>query len=59
SSVASGSGAIGPAIGATLATAAGYPSVFLATGAILAASGFGIAMFVRRPKMGPSSSSSA
>jgi DHA1 family multidrug resistance protein-like MFS transporter len=55
SSVASGSGAIGPAIGATLATAIGYSSVFLATGMILAASGIGIAMFVRRPRLGRTS----
>lgn len=38
SSVASASGALGPAIGATLATSSGYNSVFIATGSILAIS---------------------
>jgi DHA1 family multidrug resistance protein-like MFS transporter len=47
SSIASGSNALGPAIGASIALAAGFGPVFLATAGIMAAAGIGIAAFVR------------
>jgi MFS transporter, DHA1 family, multidrug resistance protein len=46
--VASASGAIGPAIGASIAVGLGYGEVFIATGAILALSGLSTAAFGRR-----------
>jgi hypothetical protein len=46
--VASASGAIGPAIGASIAVGLGYGAVFFATGAILAVAGLSTAVFARR-----------
>jgi MFS transporter, DHA1 family, multidrug resistance protein len=46
--VAAASGAIGPAIGATIAMGAGYGAVFIATGAVLLSSGLATAIFSRR-----------
>jgi MFS transporter, DHA1 family, multidrug resistance protein len=48
SSISSGSNALGPAIGASIAAAAGYGSVFIGTGIILAIAGASIALFVRK-----------
>lgn len=48
SSISSGSNALGPAIGASIAAATGYGSVFIGTGIILALAGTSIAFFVRR-----------
>ncbi|HPE89255.1 MAG TPA: MFS transporter [Spirochaetia bacterium] len=48
SSMSSAGAALGPAVGATLATVAGYPSVFFATSAILGAIGFAVAASTRR-----------
>jgi DHA1 family multidrug resistance protein-like MFS transporter len=50
SSIASGSNALGPVIGATIALAAGYGPVFLTTAGIMAAAGIAIAVFVRSGK---------
>ena len=47
SSIASGSNAVGPVIGASIALAAGFGAVFLTTAGILAAAGIAIALFVR------------
>jgi DHA1 family multidrug resistance protein-like MFS transporter len=47
SSIASGSNALGPVIGASIAVAAGYGPVFLATAGIMAAAGIAITVFVR------------
>jgi MFS transporter, DHA1 family, multidrug resistance protein len=49
--VASASGAIGPAIGASIAVGLGYGAVFVATGAILAVAGLSTGISVRK---GPS-----
>ncbi len=46
--MSSAGAALGPAVGATLATVAGYPSVFFATSAILGAIGFAVAASMRR-----------
>lgn len=46
--VASASGALGPAIGTTIALGAGYGAVFIATGAVLLVSGLAAAGFSRR-----------
>ncbi len=50
SSIASGSNALGPAIGASIAVAAGYASVFLTTAVILAVAGVSILLFIRGPR---------
>jgi DHA1 family multidrug resistance protein-like MFS transporter len=47
SSMANIGAALGPAVGATLATVIGYPSVFFATSGILGAIGVGIAVSMR------------
>ena len=47
SSIASGSNALGPFIGASIAMTAGYGGVFLTTAGILAAAGIAITVFVR------------
>jgi MFS family permease len=54
SSIAAISGALGPAIGASLAIAAGYGSVFLATSVILAVAGLGILLLVTGAQRQPS-----
>jgi DHA1 family multidrug resistance protein-like MFS transporter len=54
SAIASGSNALGPVIGASVALAAGYGPVFLATAGITAAAGIGIAAFVRTTRRAPS-----
>jgi len=46
-SIASGSNALGPVIGASIAMAAGYGAVFLTTAGILGAAGVVITLFVR------------
>jgi DHA1 family multidrug resistance protein-like MFS transporter len=48
SSISSASNAIGPVLGASLATTLGYGSIFTATGLILAAAGLGIGLLIRR-----------
>ena len=50
SAIASGSNALGPLIGASIALAADYGAVFLTTAGILAAAGLSIGMFVRVPR---------
>jgi MFS transporter, DHA1 family, multidrug resistance protein len=47
SSIASGSNALGPVIGASIAMSAGFTAVFLATAAVLAAAGASIIAFLR------------
>jgi DHA1 family multidrug resistance protein-like MFS transporter len=47
SSIASGSNALGPVIGASIAMSAGFGAVFLTTAGILAAAGAGIMFFIR------------
>jgi DHA1 family multidrug resistance protein-like MFS transporter len=47
SAIASGSNALGPVIGVSIAVSAGYASVFLSTAGILAAAGVAIMIFVR------------
>jgi len=47
SAIASGSNALGPVIGASIAVGAGYGAVFLTTAGILAAAGISIALFIR------------
>ena len=47
SAIASGSNALGPVIGASIAVTAGYGSVFLTTAGILAAAGISITVFIR------------
>ena len=47
SAIASGSNALGPVIGVSIAVTAGYASVFLSTAGILAAAGIAITVFVR------------
>jgi DHA1 family multidrug resistance protein-like MFS transporter len=49
SSIASGSNALGPVIGASIAMTAGFGSVFLATAGILGAAGVAIGIFVNGP----------
>jgi MFS transporter, DHA1 family, multidrug resistance protein len=59
-SIASGSNALGPVIGASIAMTAGYGSVFLTTAGILATAGIVITLFVkggRRDSMKPSETS--
>jgi DHA1 family multidrug resistance protein-like MFS transporter len=51
-SVASGSNALGPVIGASIAMSAGYGSVFLTTAGIFAAAGIVITIFVRGSRAG-------
>jgi DHA1 family multidrug resistance protein-like MFS transporter len=51
-SIASGSNAIGPVIGASIAMAAGYGSVFLTTAGILATAGIVITLFVKGARAG-------
>ncbi len=51
-SISSGSSALGPAIGATIALAGGYPSVFLTTAGILAFAGGAILLFIKGPAAG-------
>ena len=53
SAIASGSNALGPVIGASIAVTAGYGSVFLTTAGILAAAGISITVFIRGGR-GPS-----
>ena len=48
SSIASGSNALGPVIGASIALAGGYGPVFLTTAGIMAAAGIAITVFVKR-----------
>jgi len=48
SSIANAGAALGPAVGASLATAAGYPSVFFATSGILGGIGVAVAASMRR-----------
>jgi len=48
SSIANAGAALGPAVGATLATVAGYPSVFFATSGILGGIGVAVAASMRR-----------
>lgn len=48
SSIASASGALGPALGASIVSFGGYHSVFLATGTILILSGFSIFFFFEK-----------
>lgn len=48
SSISNAGAALGPAVGATLATAAGYPSVFFATSGILGGIGVAVAVSIRR-----------
>lgn len=48
SSISNAGAALGPAFGATLATAGGYPSVFFATGGILGAVGLAVTAALRR-----------
>jgi DHA1 family multidrug resistance protein-like MFS transporter len=47
SSISSGSNALGPLIGASIAMTAGFGAVFLTTAGILAAAGVAIMLFVR------------
>jgi MFS transporter, DHA1 family, multidrug resistance protein len=47
SSVASGSNALGPVIGASIAMSVGFTAVFLTTAAVLAAAGASIVVFLR------------
>jgi DHA1 family multidrug resistance protein-like MFS transporter len=47
SAIASGSNALGPVIGVSIAVTAGYASVFLSTAGILGAAGIAIMVFVR------------
>jgi MFS transporter, DHA1 family, multidrug resistance protein len=47
SAVASGSNALGPVIGASIALSAGFPALFFATAGVLAASGAAIVLFLR------------
>lgn len=51
--VASASGALGPAIGASIAVGVGYGAVFIATGLVLAVSGLSTAFFSRRGHASP------
>ncbi len=48
SSIANAGAALGPAVGATLATIAGYPSVFFATSGILGGIGVAVAASMRK-----------
>ena len=50
SSISSGSNALGPVIGASIAMTAGFGAVFLTTAGILAAAGVAIMLFVRAPQ---------
>jgi len=54
SAIASGSNALGPVIGASIALAGGYGPVFLTTAGIMAAAGIGIGAFVRGARGRPS-----
>ena len=49
SSIASGSNALGPVLGASIALVGGYGPVFLTTAGIMATAGIAITAFVRRP----------
>jgi DHA1 family multidrug resistance protein-like MFS transporter len=51
SAIASGSNALGPVIGVSIAVGAGYGPVFLTTAGILAASGIAIMVFVRNRRI--------
>jgi DHA1 family multidrug resistance protein-like MFS transporter len=51
SAIASGSNALGPVIGASIAMTAGYGSVFISTAGILAAAGIAITVFVRNRRI--------
>lgn len=50
SSISSASNAVGPVLGASLAATLGYGSIFTVTGLILAASGLGIGLMIRRSR---------
>ncbi len=50
SSISSAGMALGPALGSTVATVAGYPAVFFLTSGILACTGIAVARSVRRKK---------
>jgi DHA1 family multidrug resistance protein-like MFS transporter len=50
SSVSSAANAFGPVMGASIAAASGYGSVFIATGGVLAAAGLSIGFFVHRSR---------
>jgi DHA1 family multidrug resistance protein-like MFS transporter len=54
SSIASGSNALGPVIGASIALAGGYGPVFLTTAGIMAAAGCAITAFVKAAGISPS-----
>jgi DHA1 family multidrug resistance protein-like MFS transporter len=51
SAIASGSNALGPVIGASIAMTAGYGAVFISTAGILAAAGIAITVFVRNQRI--------
>lgn len=51
SAIASGSNALGPVIGVSIAVSAGYGSVFISTAGILAAAGIAIMVFVRNQRI--------
>jgi DHA1 family multidrug resistance protein-like MFS transporter len=50
SAIASGSNALGPVIGASIALVSDFGAVFLTTAGIMAAAGLTIALFVRGPR---------
>jgi len=53
SSISSGSNALGPVLGASIALAGGYGPVFLTTAGIMASAGVAIMVFVRRVGIAP------
>ena len=53
SSISSGSNALGPVLGASIALAGGYGPVFLTTAGIMALAGVAIMVFVRRAGIAP------
>ena len=53
SSISSGSNALGPVLGASIALAGGYGPVFLTTAGIMASAGVAIMVFVRRAVIAP------
>lgn len=52
SSISSGSNALGPVLGASIALAGGYGPVFLTTAGIMASAGVAIMLFIRRTAAG-------